>query len=612
MIDDDEPAGAVRSGRWWIAVLGALLFAVFLLYFNETTSLLPLDAGPDEVAHNDAVEFILEHKRLAVLPDDQDELLFTRYGGTRALRPPLSYLTSAVMAAIHPAHKVNMLVALRKGSAVLGAATVLLAFLALVVYFGSWRLALLGAMLLGLLPQFAFISSYNNDDIGAIFAASAMILALVALHRWGLSLATALAGGAAAGLVLLAKQSAWMLLPIALAYVVLFVREKPARLLRLSLPALCALVLCGGWWIVYNMYHYGPGDPFALHITATMAEQHGGFSPERQFGYAPRGISYWDLLANHDNFLVRTYQSTIGNLDWLRLRVGPLHYALYLAVFFSALAYFPLKGGTLIRRRRRPAGSGSVETRDFGFELLLLAAVALQFFMYLWANINNDIQVQGKYLLPVILAILIPFSAALRSSWRASDKLCRRLSGHGLALGEEGLRNLALGAALVVTIGLHLDSLFHYVVRFYRPTPVRLEIGKFSKIELSKSDIASMHNMEVLDRNNDTLNLNATGQDPWMVLKSRFCHKFEGSKLLRVGLESERDDEFRIYWDRGGGFAETDMSNRAYREGDNQLYINLHIRRCRRVRLDPIVAPGRVRITSLAVAPLTVKRIYKD
>ncbi len=608
MINNDEGVRSSQPPGWWILALAALLLAVFLLYFNDTTSLLPLDAGPDEAAHNDAAKFILEHKRLAVLPDDQDQLLFTRYGGTRSLRPPLSYLMSAVMAAIHPAHKVNMVVALRKGSAVLGALTVVLVFVTLWIYFASWRLALLGAALVGFLPQFAFISSYNNDDSGAIFAGSALILALVLLHRKGLNVWTALTGGGAAGLVLLAKQSAWMLLPIALAYVLLFVRARPMRMLRLSSLALCALVLCGGWWILHNMYHYGPGDPFAMRITATMADQYAHFSPDREFGYAPQGVGYADLLFNHDNFLVKTYKSTIGNLDWLRLRVGPLHYALYLFVFFVAIAYYPLKGAASIRSR--VGGRDVPRTRDFVFELLMLAAVALQFFMYLWANIHNDIQVQGKYLLPVIVAVLIPFSAALRSIWGVSDRLCRELRGHELALGQNGLRNVALAAALAVVIGLHLDSLYHYVVRFYRPTPVRLHIGQFTKVELADSDIVSMHNMELLDQSNGVLYLNATDEDPWMVLKPRLCGKFKDGKLLRIDLESDRDDEFRIYWDRGGGFAEKDMRNSAYKEGEQRFYINLNIRHCRRIRLDPITGPGQVRIKGLAVAPLSVERIY--
>ncbi|MDH3689197.1 MAG: hypothetical protein OEU36_06915, partial [Gammaproteobacteria bacterium] len=66
-------------------LLSVVVFSISFFYFYNTSELLPIGAGPDYTAHNDAVDFIYQNSRLPILPDDEEALRYTVYGSTRAL-----------------------------------------------------------------------------------------------------------------------------------------------------------------------------------------------------------------------------------------------------------------------------------------------------------------------------------------------------------------------------------------------------------------------------------------------------------------------------------------------------------------------------------------------
>ena len=185
-----------------------LLFGVFLCYFYFSSDVLPIGAGPDYTTNNDAVHFLYTHGRLAVMPRDENEVGYSPAGGTRVLRPPFAYIVTAGTAKVLHAWIHRQAILFRKGSALLCAATVAVAFYAGVLYFNSYTAGLLAALLFGLLPQFAFQASYNNDDSGAIFSATLLLCVLVRIVRKGVNWPNAILLGLAGGLVILSKQTA--------------------------------------------------------------------------------------------------------------------------------------------------------------------------------------------------------------------------------------------------------------------------------------------------------------------------------------------------------------------------------------------------------------------
>jgi len=597
---------------WGLAGIGWALFIVFLTYFNITSNLLPYGAGPDYAAHDDASRFIYRHGRLAVLPQDEDKLKFTPYGGTRVLRPPLSYMLSAKLAKLLDNGETRQEILFRKSSALLSALSVFVIFWCGIVYFSSVSLALLGAGLVGLLPQFTFIASYNNDDAGAIFSMSLMLLAMVIVLRRGSNWKTLGFMGFAAGMVILTKQSAWLIAPTVGLFALFFILRHLPRVIGPIIVGLLVAALSGGWWIAKNIRDYGPHDPLLQKTVKEVAERHSRFSEDRKFGYAANGVSAVDLLRNHRSFLTATAISTVGNLDWLRLRVGKMTYWFYYALAGIGALYFLARLLSLVLpgELRRPG--------DLVFETLLVAALVFQFAMYMWANLYNDIQVQGKYLLPAVGIITLLSLAGLRMLGELLAHVMRRTGLQDITITPRFLATAACIALLATTALLHRNSLMNYVLPFYQPNfykePLRqVTLKAFVPISLEPSGFLASNQIDdakLLAR--DRLSFESTGGDPWFVPRVHKCAGAQDNSLVRISLKAPAKGRFTVYWDDGDGFGQHNRSSVRYGTGSQELHIWIAPRDCRKLRFDPGVAQGRYVIEQIAVAQVDIGPIHSE
>ncbi|MGA8260035.1 MAG: glycosyltransferase family 39 protein [Arenicellales bacterium] len=596
-----RPPGPANGRRRTIYAL--IVFVLFLSYYFFTSSTLPARAGPDYRANNDVTEFIYKHDRLAVLPADADELYFSVYGGTRALRPPLAYIVSAATAKALAFWGDDPFILFRKGSSLLAAATVAIVFYMSSLYFGSFAAGLLSALLFGLLPQFAFIASYNNDDAAAIFSATFLLCVLVRILRQGPRWSNALLLGLAGGLVILSKQTAWMLFPAVLMFLAVYVRGSWKQLSKYAAGGLLVMALSGGWWIGFNVYHYGPGDPVAWKEEVAMGKAHSRLPPRKELGYASRGVRYIDLLlGNYDDFWGKTMASTIGNLDWMRLRVGPLQYGFYLALFGLGAVYVALRVGRAlliaVTRRGRSAAD-----RDTAFEALLAFAILFQFYIYTWANMQNDIQLQGKYLLPVLSAALLLAVGGARSLLARAAPLLTDARPGDLRIPGRVVQVLCIGAAAAAIFGVHLDAIISYVLPFYRPAGFRLD-GPLRNVHIPAEAILHRNQMHGFAVTDTGFRLVSDGTDPWftMALSDRkLCSLFRGPDVLKARIRSDAGGAFKLYVDRGHGIREEDSYETYYGGGDSDIILLFEVSRCTRLRIDPANRAGPVEVAHLTI-----------
>ncbi len=591
-----------RLARHATGLAAVALFGVFFAYYLWTSSVLPPGAGPDYGASNDVTRFIMTEGRLPVLPRDEARLRFTPHGGTRALRPPLGYLVSAAVARAFPRDGYReAFLAMRKGSALLGALTVAVVYLLVAGLFGSAAGGVLAAAALGLLPQFSFIASYNNDDAAALFSSALLLYALSRVHRRGLDLGRALLLGLAAGLVVLSKFTAWLLLPFAALYAAWRLPWRSRRGWGLLGVMLAAAVAGGGWWVVFNMVHYGPRDPLAQHIGRVMSEKHRRLPPDETYGYKARGIGFYELwLKNHDNFIVETYKSTVGNLDWLRLKLGPFQYGLYLLVVILALGYYLHRLAVYLSRLRR----GAWRDRAFLWDSLLLAVLLFQLYMYTWTNIQNDIQVQGRYLLPAFPALLLLAGGGLRALWRAAGR--RWAVGDRFCIRRQGLAWWGLGGMAAFFLAAHLHAWAVYVKPFYDPPLYQVGLRPFQAIPAGAWKVDERHNVRV-QRRDGALVLRGTGPDPWVVWGAGLCKWLQGNALLRFTLVAPRRGMLQWFVDEGEGFSEKRSYRYTYEAGEQAVIMPIAARPCRRLRLDPAAGAGRVELRHVEIAALGIR-----
>ncbi len=586
------------------------VFLGFLFYFNWTSGLLPLGSGPDFSSHDDIVRFIYQHQRLPVFPQDEDQLKYTVYGSTRALRPPLAYITSAMLAHLQHFELLNTdgslsakaRLAFRKGSVLLCSLALMVGFYALYVYFNSYGKALVGVLLTGLMPQYTFIASYNNDDSGAIFSATLLVLALVLIFRRGPGWRQILLLGVASGLVILSKQTAWLLaLPVVL-FMLLFVRLPLKSGLLKLLTVLLLVLAAGGWWLIWNMYHYGPHDPFLFHLTQALAEKYQRFAGNPAHGYHARGIGMMDLLKNRDGFLTKTFVSTVGNLDWLRLRVAPAVYWLYKAVILIAAGWFAVFSFNRIRARRIMKPD---EKREYAFQALLFFMLAFQFFMYMLVNEYNDIQLQGKYLMPVWLPLVILFLSGATRVVDFAEKLILRHGGGSLTIHWSRASLAWIFAGLVLL--LHFFSLFFYVAPFYGRVNHEMVIHQFDSIGLPVKAIIFSHDIANLKQRGAGISFESTGNDPYLIVGKAYCRKLTGNRLMRLKIQSETKGRLQLYWVERKG-EKGHVSETPFLPGSNEVYLGISLQKCHVMRFDFGTHPGKFIVDQLATARIDIDR----
>ncbi len=606
-----------RSSHGVIGALTAFILAV--VYFGFTASYLPVGAGPDAPANYKAVVFYLEHKELAVFPEHEDLVKFTPYGTTRLLRPPLSFLVSALLAPISPLGEKgsrNVVgstawhIAPRIGSVLLCALTVAIVFLGLYWYFGNTWYAVFGSMLTGLLPQFTFIASHLNDDSSAIFSATMLFVALILVYQRKTQFPTIVFLGFSVGLVLVSKLSAWLVLPTAGLAFLLFFRIEKRRWLPCSLILITLTIVGGGWWPLFNLSHYGIDDFRASNIQRELAKKHRILDVSQGRGFIFQGIGFRELiLNNHKNFIGASLKSTIGHLDWLKLTLGNLQYGLYYVVFIFAMLYYLMRL-LFISVRFWTGAQEASDSRRFVFETFLFVTIVFQVFAYTWRNVYQDIQVQGKYLLPVILPVLILSLTAARVL--AQTLLTRlRTTGRG-RITLQG-RNILQAVALlcVFTIGLvHLDGLVRFVLPFYWPPAYSLKTGDVEFLDLEQTLWTELHEDISITILGDAWMITSTGEDPQLVLPQDVCNRYGKHFLVRVDLIAEESNKLAVYVDEGKGFRADFQGSAAqakYGPGNQSVMLGLSAAACRRLRLDPMVGPGQMTITAIGFVQLTIR-----
>ncbi|MFC1664098.1 ArnT family glycosyltransferase [Pseudomonadota bacterium] len=596
-----------RSKISGIVISTLIVFLLAVSYYSYTSKNLPIGAGPDSSANYDAVRFYYEHQRLALFPEDEDKVTYSPYGTTRLVRPPLAFIVSALLMHASPFKGKTSAIAFRAGSVLLCALTVALTFLGLRCYFDSNWYASLGSALIGLLPQFTFLASHVNDDSGAIFSATLLICSFIYIHRRGIDLLSISLLGASIGLVLLSKLSAWLLFPSTLIFVLSFVRFKKEYIVKYAALTAVCIILAGGWWVLYNTYHYGIDDPAALKINQEIAQIHRTLPPNKGHGFASKGVGFYELIINnHKDFIGASFAATIGNLDWLRLKVGPLQYGLYLLVVVIAAIYFLMRLITFCTR----LVTGTLDKfdkRTFSFESILVFTILFQMFMFVWRNVYQDIQIQGKYMLPVFLAVLVLFLSALRCSVQAINHQLEKNSLEAFWISGRNLMKMTAVAGIFFIIYVHLHGLFTYVIPFYYPPAYSLDTGRLSYMDLSKPQWIMTSKDITIQTIDDKWEITSHGVDPHLVLPAKLCEKLGSNFLLQIRFNAVKKGQFQAFVDDGGGFRRNKSDRITYDAGNNTILLGLSANQCKAVRLDPMSTKGEMTISEIAVSKLAIK-----
>jgi 4-amino-4-deoxy-L-arabinose transferase-like glycosyltransferase len=430
----------------------ALLVIVFgyLLVGTLYATLTPNWQNPDEPAHYNYIDYLVEMRRLPVLkPGDYDQALLEQlladgfptdkpldrltYQGHQ---PPLYYL---LVAPIHAASG-GSVIFLRLGTLLLGLGIVLLAHaVARHLYPHEPLIALGTAAFVAFLPQHsAMMAAINNDALAGLLAAALLLMSLRLIRQPRLTAAMLMSCGTVLGLGLVTKATVYPVAGVLLLALACHWRQQqhwhwPSQSRQIALLLAPVLIIAGPWWL-RNALVYGWPDLLGLlrHAEVTVGQ------PRTSDWIADHGLVAW--LVRGIRF---TFQSFWGQFGWMGV---VMDVRVYVAL---ALATLLAVAGCLLPRPAglRPADHLAILVLAAQFLLVLVAYVAFN---------AGFVQHQGRYLFTAVIPIALVFAVGWFRLLDATDL-------------PQRLRWIVYASLWVALLAVNLHAIFQRIVPLLGP-----------------------------------------------------------------------------------------------------------------------------------------------
>ncbi len=560
------------------------VFVLMLAFFYAWCGYqLPNYTGPDESATANTTKFYLEHKRLAVLPDDTDLLSWSGYGGSRVTRQPYNYLFAAIVAKSNP--RFEEIKSFRFASAMNIALAMGIIFLACYLLTKQITLSLAATATFAFLPQMIYLASYHNDDAGAILGGAFALLSFVLGFRFRLNRGLLLLFSFTIGFIFLNKPTVYAAIPALGLYLLYLMISQRYRLSAMDVLLCSAIFLgAGGWWLLNNMLVYGLDDPFQRKITLESIALHATILNSNQDGtFQKYGIGLWGFITNLD-YWDATLHNAIANFGQLELSTFKFVY-----VYFK----IPLLGGLLFLLY---ASVVSVSRKDWQFTVLLTALLfwlGLSYLFYAYFVAYIDVQFQGKYVIAAGGVFVLMLAYGLTA-------IHQRLTGvWPLHFKYIVFTIFALGSIFVSGICM-LTTLKNY----YHPGELFIHNARTIKIAPNTIKDENIRNME-LERSDAGLVITATSTDPMLFLDADICRQIARNAAIEIEFTAGKKGLLRVFYDIGNGFKFRNAKHHRYLKGRQVIRLDMDFngKSCRYIRIDPLETPDRLTIHEIRVTP---------
>ncbi len=409
-----EVGARERALGWGFVGLCALFYTAWV------TQIAPFNA-PDEEMRYRLVQYMVDHR---ALPVGTDPAVRDAYWGTSyAFQPFLSGIVSAVLATIAKSlggDAVTQLLAARMVSVLCGTGTVAVAVALSRRFFQPpWRW--LFPVAIGLLPEFAFLSAYVNNDSFGLFATALVVLAWVRGLDQGWPVRNAVLLGVALAACCLSYYNTvgYVALTVVLCLVervLTWQRTADRRAFWRSTGVAVSVVsgtwlVLAAWWFVRNGVLYD-GDILGLATSNAYTEQYG--VPESSVHVRSgqgRGWTFGEMLIKR-SFLPATLLSTVGMFGYQSQWLPLVSYWWYAACWFVALVgcvalivrrFIPSARSALTPEVESAVVTGLRPALRTLFLSCLAAAGVIPWVLSLYRSWTQDYQPQGRYVLPMLI-----------------------------------------------------------------------------------------------------------------------------------------------------------------------------------------------------------------
>ncbi|SHF32183.1 hypothetical protein [Lactonifactor longoviformis] len=386
-----------------IAFLAFLFVFYFMWAYHQ-----PFNSAPDEKMRYDIPQYIYEH---GALPHGGDpEIRDENWGISYAFNPILSYIFSALFMKItsfFTTAPFALLMAARTVSVFWGVIT---AYFVIKISKKLLPIAYRGLfiVLITLLPQMAYLSSYVNTDAMAV-TSSAIIIYMWILGletNWNKKSCIGLAVGLALCSLSYYNAYGYILCSIFLFLIsTLCMGEKKLNysfMLKRGLLIAGIALLLAGWWFVRSYIIYD-GDILGMSTSKKYSELYAAdaFKPSNRVTYKSGGYSIIGMLFNKGGWIETTKFSFIGCFGYMERYLGVRTYDRYiyliaaggLGVLLSFVKLFqPYKNKQWIKRNV--------------LNIILAIAMVIPVLLTIYYAYASDYQAQGRYVMPMIIPLM--------------------------------------------------------------------------------------------------------------------------------------------------------------------------------------------------------------
>lgn len=420
-----------RNNLLWV-----ILF--LLVYYSVIAYSLKLNRSPDELLRYKIPLYIFNHGQLPIGTNKEVMLPFGNY--SYAYYPQLlGGIISAGFMKIFSLFTVNnrlLVFAARLTSVLFGLIAVYFTSLSTKVITNSKKWGTVAGLLIGMLPQFAYLSSYVNNDIIAIAGVSVILYSLISAtqSKWNYKTAFIFAIGVVICLLGYLNSVPFVLLGGIYAVYTLVVQvegrivDKRKGLYIVSSAFLVIILLAFPFYLRnYYLYHDFMGNQAFVHAYNRWIADGG------QATMHPFQKNMFVMFLKSDWIKV-TFASMIGMFGYYEYYLNYAIYAFYL-LFFCA--------GLLLELFNK-----KVNDQNRKLNILLIFSIIFTVLLSAYRSQTTDYQPQGRYIMTILPVLVIWCTDGFK--W-----LGKKISGKG--------RKILYGS-MSLYILISFVSVLHYVV----------------------------------------------------------------------------------------------------------------------------------------------------